>query len=423
MKVLVVGSGGREHAMAWKAKLDDPAAEIILAPGNGGTEGLGRPLPVKPTDVGAILDWAKAERPDVTLVGPEGPLCAGLADALAAEGLVVFGPNRRAAQLEGSKVFTKALLQKHGIPTARAGSFSLQSEALKFSQELGYPQVVKADGLAAGKGVIIAASPWEAAQAIDQIMRQRVFGAAGDQVVLEEFLTGREASIHVLTDGEACVVLPVSQDHKRVGDGDTGPNTGGMGAYAPAPLVDDAMLARIRKEILEPTLEAFRREGIDYKGVLYAGLMLTAAGPKVLEFNVRFGDPETQVLLPLLRTPLVEIARAVHERKLGRIKVETWPRHAVAVVLAAAGYPEAPRLGDEIRGLEEAAATGEAIVFHAGTRSEKGRTVTAGGRVLAVTSVGQDLAQARERAYAAAGCIQFAGAHYRRDIAARTGAS
>jgi phosphoribosylamine--glycine ligase len=419
MRVLIVGGGGREHALAWKVKLDDPGAQVTVAPGNAGTENLGVNLAIRADDIQGLLEWARQHRPDVVLVGPEGPLCAGLGDALQAEGFAAFGPNRHAARLEGSKLVTKQLLQRHRIPTAAGGTFAGAAEALAFSQTLPYPQVIKADGLASGKGVIIASNPWQATQAIYQMMGKRAFGDAGERVVIEAYLEGREASIHLVTDGKTYRLFPVSQDHKRIRDGDAGPNTGGMGAYAPAPLVDGPMLARIGREILDPLFPALRAEGIDFRGVLYVGLMITSEGPKVLEFNVRFGDPEAQVLLPLMQTRLVDLALAVHEQRLEALDLHFHERHAVAVVLAAHGYPEAPRLGDRIEGLEEAADTG-ALIFHAGSRGTPAGVISAGGRVLAVTGLGASLEAARKLAYDGAGCIRFQGCQFRRDIAART---
>lgn len=420
MKVLIIGSGGREHTMAWKLKTDDPSIKLFIAPGNAGTLELGENLPIGMNQIEGLAHWAETNRPDMTFVGPEVPLCAGVVDAFEKRGLAIFGPNAKAAQLEGSKVFTKQLLQKYNLPTARGASFTDANEAHLYSQGLGYPQVIKADGLAAGKGVLIAQTPREAAMAIHQVMVERAFGSAGAQVLLEEFLVGREASIHVVTDGESYRYFPVSQDHKRIGDGDTGANTGGMGAYAPAPLVDDAMREKIDKTILEPLFVAFKQEGIDFRGILYAGLMLTAEGPKVLEFNVRFGDPETQVLLPLLETPLIDVARAVNEKRLAKLDLKFRNVSAVSIVMAAANYPGEPMLGDVIEGLDSVPdEMGRLVVFQAGTKKQGKHVVTNGGRVLTVTAWDTTLERARELAYHGVAKIQFAGAQFRYDIAAR----
>lgn len=420
MKILIIGSGGREHAMAWKLKTDDPSLTLFIAPGNAGTALLGENLPIGAGKIEELAKWAAEHRPEMTFVGPEVPLCAGVVDAFEKLGLPIFGPNGKAAQLEGSKVFTKQLLQKYNLPTARGKSFTDPNEAHAYSQKLGYPQVIKADGLAAGKGVLIAQSPWEASLAIHQVMVERAFGQAGAQVLLEEFLTGREASIHVVTDGETYRYFPVSQDHKRIGDGDSGANTGGMGAYAPAPLVDDALREKISATILDPLFVAFKQERIDFRGILYAGLMLTPDGPKVLEFNVRFGDPETQVLLPLLETPLLDVARAVCAQKLSGLDLKFSKVSAVGVVMAAANYPGEPRLGDTINGLDKVPHEGGCLtVFHAGTKNRGRHVVTNGGRVLTVTAWADSLAKARELAYHGVSKIQFAGAQFRYDIAAK----
>lgn len=423
MKVLVVGSGGREHTLAWKIQQDDPSVELYLAPGNAGTTSLGTNLPLKATDVEGLVAWCQENQPDWIVVGPEAPLCVGLADRLLGAGFKVFGCNQAAAQLEGSKVFTKEVLSKFGIPTAPWRAFNDANLARAHSQSLSYPHVIKADGLAAGKGAIIVANAEEAETAIATMMEERIFGDAGDWVVIEEFLTGREASIFAIADGQDYVVLPVAQDHKRIGDGDTGPNTGGMGAYAPAPLVDEAMLAQIREKILDPLFAGLRSEGIDYRGVLYAGLMLTPEGPSVIEFNVRFGDPEAQVLLPLLKTPFLEMAQAVLDQKMADFQVELHPGSAVTVVMAAANYPDSPRKGDIITGLDQLPAFEDATlaVFHAGTAEQDGEIVTAGGRVLAVTAQAGTLERAIETVYQGVEAIRFDGAQYRRDIAKRTG--
>jgi phosphoribosylamine--glycine ligase len=418
MKILLLGSGGREHALAWRMRRDDPGLQLFTAPGNAGTAQLGTNLPLSATDLDGLVAWALKEKPDLTVVGPEAPLCAGVVDRFEQAGLPIFGPNVAAARLEGSKVFTKNFLLKYGLPTAPGACFSDSLSAYAYSQKHHvYPQVLKADGLAAGKGVIIAQSPMEAAQTIDRIMDQRIFGEAGRQMVIEEFLPGREMSVHVLTDGLSHFILPIAQDHKKLGDGDSGPNTGGMGAYAPAPFATAELQAQISAEVVEPVLAALRKEGIDFRGILYIGIIWTKDGPSILEFNVRGGDPETQVLVPLLDTPLVDIFRAVRERMLGSLKIKVNANHAVTVVLAAAGYPGTPETGVPIDGLgEDLPGT---CVFQAGTKLEGDRVVTHGGRVLSVTAWAADLASARELAYQRVAKIHFAGSQYRRDIAAR----
>jgi len=421
MKILLVGSGGREHAIAWHLKKDPRVTELFIAPGNPGTAALGVNLPIAATDLPALLAWAEREKPDLTFVGPEAPLCLGLADLFEGKGFAVFGPNQYAARLEGSKVLTKRLFQDHGIATARGACFGDPLAAYAYSQGEPYPQVIKADGLAAGKGVIIAKNPEQATKAIYDIMERRVFGDAGAQIVIEECLTGPEVSLMAITDGQSLRLLPVAQDHKRIGDGDTGPNTGGMGAYAPARFLSDAAREEIVQTILLPLLAALRQEGIDYRGVLYAGLMLTPKGPQMLEINVRLGDPETQVLLPLLETSLVDIAQAVVARKLGDLTLAFNALTAVGIVLAAPGYPEAPRLGGaiEITG----PAPQDAILFHAGTREQNGQVVTSGGRVITATAWAADFATARKLAYAAVETVRFPGLQFRHDIGAQAGAA
>ena len=414
--VLIVGGGGREHAMGWSFSRDPRIRKIWFAPGNAGTANLGINLSLSATDVQGITKWAEKERPGLVVVGPEAPLCAGLADRLRALGIRVFGPGADGARLEGSKSFCKELLVSEKIPTARAGSFTKEEEAVRFSASLSCPQVVKADGLAAGKGVVIAGNHEQARSAIHEMMADRVFGEAGSTVLIEEFLEGEELSVHAITDGKNLVLLPGAQDHKRVGEGDTGLNTGGMGAYAPAPKATAELLSEVKKKILDPILEGLAKRKIDYRGVLYAGLMLTKEGPKVLEFNARFGDPETEVLLPLLETPLWDLLAAAADGDLGRVLVKSRSGAAMTVVLAAPGYPAQPVLGQAIR---LGATLPDSAVFHAGTRSQGGDIRVAGGRVIAVTGWGKDLGTARERAYAAVGEICFEGMHFRRDIGYR----
>ncbi|MGF1678496.1 MAG: phosphoribosylamine--glycine ligase [Candidatus Methylacidiphilales bacterium] len=415
MKILIVGNGGREHALGWSLHQDPRVNHLWFAPGNAGTARLGHQLDIAAADTEAILRWAVVHQPDLVVVGPEVPLCLGLVDKLSEHGIKAFGPNRAAAQLEGSKVFCKTVLREAGIPTAVSAAFSSLSDALLYIEQASFPLVIKADGLAAGKGVIICHNVQEASDAIHAIMEQRQFGHAGDQVLIEEFLEGREASIHALCDGRDLLFLSPSQDHKRIFDGDLGPNTGGMGAYAPTPAVDAEQLRIFRDLIFQPLIDTLRTMGIEYRGVLYGGLMLTAQGPKVLEFNCRFGDPETQVLLPLLETPLLDLLLAVVEGRLREVDFRLRPGSVMTVVMASHGYPESSRSGDVISGLEAAEAAG-ALVFHAGTAHQDGHIVTQGGRVLAVSGWGASLAEARDQAYAGVEKISFPGAQSRRDI-------
>lgn len=419
MKILVVGGGGREHALAWKLRRDTPGARLFCAPGNAGTAALGENLAIGAEDLDGLLNWARRERPDLTVVGPEAPLCAGLADRFRAEGLAVFGPSAAAARIEGSKRFAKEIMRAAGVPTADYAAFSDLSAALAHVRSRGAPLVVKADGLAAGKGVTVCATVAEAEQAVREALERGAFGAAGREVLIEECLVGEEASILALVDGERIAPLASSQDHKRVGDGDRGPNTGGMGAYSPAPVVGESDWPAIRSRILEPTVAELRRRGIEYRGVLYAGLMFTANGPRVLEFNCRFGDPETQAILPRWDGDLGAALLACAAGRLDPASIRWRPEACVTVVMAAAGYPGAYRKGDPIEGLEEAARLPGVTVFHAGTRLADGRVVTAGGRVLNVTALGAGIREARDRAYAAVERIRFEGAHFRRDIAER----
>ena len=419
MKILVIGGGGREHALAWKLARDSRRPELYCAPGNAGTAALGTNLPIKAEDLDGLLQWAKTHRPELTVVGPEAPLCAGLADLFRAEGLRVFGPSRAAAQLEGSKQFSKDVREAAGVPTARAALFTEAGAAKEYVRQQGAPIVVKADGLAAGKGVTVAATVAEAEAAIDEALVRRAFGDAGRRVLIEECLVGEEASILALLDGQRVVLLASAQDHKRLGDGDTGPNTGGMGAYSPAPAVTADLLPFIRTRVFEPMLRELRRRGITYQGLLYAGLMLTADGPKVLEFNCRFGDPETQAILPRWEGDLLPALEACIDGTLDERLVRWRPEPCVCVVIAAGGYPGPYPQGDAISGLEAAAKVPEALVFQAGTALRDGRAVTAGGRVLGVTALGADLGAAVQHAYAAVGQIRFDKMQFRRDIAWR----
>lgn len=419
MRILVVGGGGREHALTWKLASDSCSPELFCAPGNAGTAGMATNLDIGAEDIDGLLAWALDSKPDLTVVGPEVPLCAGLTDRFAAEGLRVFGPSADAARLEGSKVFSKDVMDAAGVPTARSQTFTDLEPALEYVRNGRVPVVVKADGLAAGKGVLICSSLGEAETAVRQVLVDRDFGDAGLQVLVEEHLEGEEASILALIDGTNVVMLASSQDHKRVFDGDAGPNTGGMGAYSPAPVVTDALWPVIREQVFERTLAELRRRGIEYKGVLYAGIMVTSEGPKVLEFNCRFGDPETQAILPRIAGDLVPALEACVDGTLGE-ELVAWRNEAcVCVVMASGGYPAAYEKGKRIDGLAEASGLEDVVVFHAGTRLDGGTVVTAGGRVLGVTALGNGIGAAITRAYEATSTIRFEGAHNRTDIGAR----
>jgi phosphoribosylamine--glycine ligase len=419
MKVLVIGSGGREHALAWKLASDSRQPTVYCAPGNAGTAACAQNLPIASDDLPGLVAWARENRPELTVIGPEAPLCAGLTDLLEAEGLRVFGPSKAAAQMEGSKLFAKDVMEAAGVPTARAASFTVASEARDYVRREGAPIVVKAEGLAAGKGVTVCETVEQALAAIDEAMLSKAFGAAGERVLIEECLVGEEASILALVDGEHVVMLASSQDHKRAHDGDQGPNTGGMGAYSPAPVVTEQMWPAIREQVFERTLAELRKRGIVFKGVLYAGLMMTKDGPKVLEFNARFGDPETQVILPRMAGDLIPAFDACIDGTLDESLVSWKNEHCVTVVMAAGGYPGAYAKGKPITGLVEADAMEGVTVFHAGTRLEDGQVLSAGGRVLGVTATGNTLRAAVDRAYAAADVIRFDGGWCRRDIAHR----
>jgi phosphoribosylamine---glycine ligase len=419
MKILIIGSGGREHTLGWALHQDSRVSTLCFAPGNAGTAPLGSNLPLAATDIDGLTAWCTNEKPDLVVVGPEAPLCLGLVDRLQAAGIPAFGPTADGARLEGSKTFTKDILLEAGIPTAGSARFTHSPEAKAYVRaHTQWPLVVKADGLAAGKGVIIAQNPAEAEAALTTIMDDRTFGDSGNEVLIEEFLDGEEASIHAITDGKDYVLLPSSQDHKRVFDGDRGPNTGGMGAYAPAPVVTPELLEEVERTVFRPLLQTLRARGIDYRGVLYGGLMLTSCGPKVLEFNARFGDPETEVLIPLLETPLLDLLLATVEGRLGQLDLRLRPGSALTVVLAAPGYPEKPVTGQTIHGLDQTPAPGSAI-FHAGTTLKDGNITTSGGRVLAVTATGPNLTASRSLAYQTIQTIHFEGMHYRQDIAHR----
>jgi phosphoribosylamine---glycine ligase len=415
MKLLIVGNGGREHALGWALKKDSRVRELFFAPGNAGTLSLGDNIPVKAADISGLIGWVQRNQPDLVVIGPEVPLCLGLVDELQALGVPAFGPNKSGARLEASKTFTKDLLLKAGIPTAASAAFTQIGPAKDYCSGQSYPLVIKADGLAAGKGVVIAQSYAEAEAALTEIMEEKIFGSSGEVVLIEEFLEGQEASIHAVTDGRDYVLLPSSQDHKRVFDRDLGPNTGGMGAYAPAPVVTPDLLREIEATVIRPIILALREAGIDYRGVLYAGIMLTPKGPKVLEFNCRFGDPETEVLLPLLETPLLDLMQAAIQGTLGSLDIRISTESALTVVLAAPGYPESPQTGGVLSISSQNSDPGS-ILFHAGTEQKNGQILSSGGRVMAVTGIGPDLARAAQQAYAAVGRVHFEGMHYRKDI-------
>ena len=420
MKVLIVGGGGREHALAWKCAAAARVTEVLVAPGNAGTaaEPRVRNVGVDAEDVAVLVQLARTERVGLTIVGPEVPLVTGIVDAFMAAGLSCFGPRRAAARLEGSKAFAKEFLLRHGIPTARSATFTQQSFDEAWVRRQRAPLVVKASGLAAGKGVVIAASGEEAI-ATAQAMFSGQFGEAGREVVIEEFLAGEEVSFIVMADGRNVLPLATSQDHKRLDDGDQGPNTGGMGAYSPAPLVTDALHARIIREVIEPAVRGLALEGMPYTGFLYAGLMIAPDGtPNVLEFNCRLGDPETQPLLMRLQSDLTVLCEAALAGRLDTVSAQWDRRAALGVVMAAAGYPESVRRGDVIEGLERAARL-PGKIFHAGTRLESGKVLTNGGRVLCAVGLGGDIAAARRAAYALADSVHWPGVHYRRDIGHR----
>ncbi len=421
MKVLIVGGGGREHALAWKCAQSPQVQEVLVAPGNAGTalEPRLRNVAVAADDIDALLALAAAESIDLTIVGPEVPLVAGIVDRFRERNLACFGPTAAAAQLEGSKAFTKSFLARHAIPTAAYAEFEELAPALEYIRARGAPIVVKADGLAAGKGVVVAANVAEAEAAARSMLAEGEFGDAGRRIVVEEYLEGEEASFIVITDGKTILPLATSQDHKARDEGDTGPNTGGMGACSPAPLVTPALQRRIMHEVIEPTMAGLRADGIEYCGFLYAGLMIGADGsPRVLEFNCRFGDPETQPIMTRLKSDLVELCVAALDGRLGRVTAEWDSRAALGVVMAAEGYPGPYRTGDRISGLDRQP-SGAAKVFHAGTTFDDGVVVTSGGRVLCAVGLGESIAVARDVAYATARTIAWDGCWYRRDIGHR----
>lgn len=415
MNVLLLGSGGREHALAWALSASPLLTKLFCAPGNAGIADVAQCIPIDPTNQDSIIQFCRDERIQLVVIGPEAPLVAGLGDALGAAGIRYFGPTKRAAQLEGSKGFTKDLCRTAGIPTAAYGRFMDAQAAKTYLAAQGLPIVVKADGLAAGKGVIIATTREEAEAAVDACL-SGAFGSAGAEVVIEEFLHGEEASFFALCDGVHALPLASAQDHKRVGDGDTGLNTGGMGAYSPAPIVTPEMSDRVMREIIEPTIKEMAARGTPFKGVLFAGLMITATGPKLIEYNVRFGDPETQVLMMRLKSDLLAALIATTDGVLANFDLRWSDNAALTVVMAANGYPGTPQKGTEIKGLELAQATPNVEIFHAGTRREDRRLIADGGRVLNVTGRGKTIAEARDAAYAAIAKIDWPGGFYRKDI-------
>jgi len=417
MKIFVIGSGGREHALAWKLRQSPHAERIFCAPGNAGTAEIGENVAIPASDLEALVGFAKENCVDLTVVGPDDPLAAGIVDLFAAEKLRAFGPTKSAARIEASKVFAKELMRTQNIPTAEASIFSESSKALRYCERAKCPVVIKADGLALGKGVIVATDAATARSAIDEMMNQRRFGDAGRRIVIEELLRGTECSLHALVDGNNYLLLESARDHKRALDGDQGPNTGGMGAFSPANNWNSKLQARFEAEIMRPLLHGLLQEGINFRGLLYPGLMITSNGPRVLEFNCRFGDPETQALLPRMKSDLLPLLESTIDGKINTCAIEWDTRAAVTVVLASAGYPGKYETGKPISGLDDVAKLEDVHIFHAGTKHSNGKIRTAGGRVLAVTALGSTIKEARERAYEAVSRIQFENCQYRRDIA------
>jgi phosphoribosylamine---glycine ligase len=417
MKVLVIGSGGREHAIVWKLAQSPRVSQLFCAPGNAGIESLATCVPLLVEDLAGLQQFVTRERIDLTVVGPEVSLALGIVDEFRKAKLKIFGPTRRAAQIESSKAFSKNLMSRHHIPTAAAQSFDALQPALDYLDRQALPIVVKADGLAQGKGVVVAATREEARQTVVSMLEQGAFGQAGRRVLIEEFLDGEEATVMAFTDGKTIVPMVAAQDHKRVGDGDSGANTGGMGAYAPARIVTPELIQTVMKDVFHPAVEGLSRMGSPYQGVLYAGLMIVRGKPSVLEFNARFGDPETQVVLPLLQTDLLDVIEAVIEHRLDQLTVKWHAHSAVCVVMTSKGYPGHYEVGIPIQGLDSSIQ--DTMVFHAGTKQQGENVVTAGGRVLGITGIGPDLMTARERAYDTVRQIRFDGCHFRSDIAHR----
>ena len=417
MKLLIIGSGGREHALAWKLRQSPQAARIFCAPGNAGTAEIGENVAIPANDLSALARFAKENRVDLTVVGPDDPLAAGIVDLFAAEKLRAFGPNKSAARIEASKIFAKELMRAQKIPTAEANTFSDSDEAVRYCKRLKFPVVIKADGLALGKGVVIANDASATRSAIDEMMNKGCFGDAGRRIIIEEFLSGTECSLHALVDRNNYLLLESARDHKRALDGDKGPNTGGMGAFSPADNWSSELQAQFEKQIMRPLLCGLLRERINFRGLLYPGLIITSAGPRVLEFNCRFGDPETQAILPRMKSDLLPLLEATIDGTIDKCAIEWDRRAAVTVVLASGGYPGKYETGKPISGLDDGAKLEDIYIFHAGTKRVNGQIQTAGGRVLAITALGTTLEHARERAYNAVSHIHFENCHYRRDIA------
>ena len=419
MKILVIGSGGREHVLAWKIKQSPLVKKIYCAPGNGGISGVAECVDISADDIPSLVRFAKEKQIDLTVVGPEAPLVAGIVDAFERKKLKIFGPSGEAAQLEGSKIFAKEFMYEWNIPTANFQKFNAIEEAKDYLRQVMFPVVVKADGLAAGKGVSVCQNFMEAEKALDEIMVQKIFKEAGQQIVIEECLEGEEVSILAVSDGENYCLLESSQDHKRIFDEDVGPNTGGMGAYSPAPILTEKLYKTIENRIIEPVIRGMQRSGTPFKGVLYAGLMITFEGPMVLEFNVRFGDPETQAILPRMKSDIVELMLASCEGRIEDIELEWDKRSCVCVVMSSGGYPGEYEKGKEISGLKDAEKNPDTVVFHAGTKKEGNRILTSGGRVLGVTSLGNGIEKAIEQAYKAVDKINFERCFFRRDIGSK----
>jgi len=417
MKILVIGSGGREHALTWKLRQSPHADRIFCAPGNGGTSEIAENVSIPASDLPALVRFAKENRVDLAVVGPDDPLAAGIVDRFAADKVRAFGPDKSAARIESSKIFAKELMRAHKIPTAKARTFSDSNEALRYCEQMKFPVVIKADGLALGKGVIIAEDAATAESTIDEMMNQGRFGVAGLRIVIEEFLEGTECSLHALVNGKNYLLLESARDHKRALDGDQGPNTGGMGAFSPANNWNGKLQSQFESEIMKPLLRGLAMDGVTFRGLLYPGLVITSGRPRVLEFNCRFGDPETQVLLPRLKSDLLPLLEATIDGKIDRYPIEWDTRTAVTVVLASAGYPGKYETGKSISGVTKAAQLEDVQIFHAGTKRDGGDVKTAGGRVLAVTALGSTVGTARARAYEAVSRIGFEGCHFRRDIA------
>jgi phosphoribosylamine---glycine ligase len=416
MNVLVIGGGGREHALAWKLRQSPRVEQVFIAPGNAGTAQVGRNIEIKFPELDQLVNFARRESIDLTVVGPDDVLAAGIVDLFEHAGLRIFGPCKEAAQLESSKSFAKHFMVRHGIPTARFGEFESSRDAKAALGEFGFPVAVKADGLALGKGVVIANDRSEAEAAIDDMIERRRFGDAGRKVVIEEFLSGAECSVHALVDGRSYLLFPTAQDHKQLYDGNRGPNTGGMGTISPSQGLDTPVLQEIREQILDPFIRGLQKDHLRFRGLLFPGLMLTTDGPRVLEFNCRFGDPETQVLLPRLKSDIVELIEATISEQLDAVTAQWDSRSAVCIVMASGGYPGNYETGKTIVGLEKIDQMDDVIVFHAGTQRRENRILTSGGRVLGVTAVGDTLLAAKRRAYGAVGKIEFDGSYFRRDI-------